>query len=62
MYVVSKYVCMYIYVCVCGGGASGKGNCQSTDYTKIGKERGNSYRKYEEISRQKAHINTQKLH
>jgi hypothetical protein len=30
-----------------------KGRYQNTDNTKIGKERGNSYRKNEEISRQK---------
>ena len=38
----------------------GKGKYQSMDNTKIGKERGNSYGKNEEIFRWKAHINTQK--
>ena len=35
---------------------------QSTNNTKIGRERGNTYRKNEEISIWKAHINTCKLH
>jgi hypothetical protein len=30
-------------------------------FTKVGKERGNSYRKNEEITRRKTHINTRKL-
>ena len=39
----------------------GKGKDQSMDNTKIGKERGNTYQKNEEISRRKAQINTRKL-
>ena len=39
----------------------GKKKYQSTDKTKIGNKRGNSYRKNEEISVWKAHTNTWKL-
>ena len=39
----------------------GNGKCRSTDNTKLGIKRGNSYRKQGEISGWKAQINTRKL-